>query len=160
MRKTVQALSLLLFTAFFALATYRLPDGFPADLYLRIDPLLGLNALLASREMIGRVLWSLILIGATLTVGRFFCAYVCPLGAAIDGFDFLFFRKVRRAVLRTDSTLRRWKYVLLILFFAAAATGVSLVYLVDPIALLTRFYTFLLYPLLITIINILLDLLR
>ena len=160
MRKTVQALSLLLFTAFFALATYRLPDWLPADLYLRIDPLLGLNALLASREMIGRVLWSLILIGATLAFGRFFCAYVCPLGAAIDGFDFLLFRKAKRAVLQTDSTLRRWKYVLLVLFFAAAATGVSLVYLMDPIALLTRFYAFLLYPLLMTINNILLDILR
>ena len=160
MRKIVQALSLLLFTAFFALATYRLPDWLPADLYLRIDPLLGFNALIASREMIGRVLWSLILIGATLAVGRFFCAYLCPLGAAIDGFDFLLFRKVKRAVLRTDSTLRRWKYVLLILFFTAAATGVSLVYFMDPIALLTRFYTFFLYPLLITIVNILLDIFR
>ncbi|MBU4370642.1 MAG: 4Fe-4S binding protein [Proteobacteria bacterium] len=160
MRKTVQALSLLIFTAFFLLATYRLPDWLPADLYLRIDPLLGLNALLASREMIGRVLWSLILIGATLAVGRFFCAYVCPLGAAIDGFDFLLFRKVRRAALRTDSTLRRWKYGLLVIFFAAAATGVSLVYFMDPIALLTRFYAFFLYPLLITVANILLDLLR
>ena len=49
---------------------------------------------------------------------------------------------------------------LLFLFLATAATGVSLVYLMDPIALLTRFYTFLLYPLLITIINLLLDLLR
>jgi len=160
MRKTIQALSLLLFTAFFALASYRLPDWLPADLYLRLDPLLGLNALLASREMIGRVLWSLILIGATLAAGRFFCAYICPLGAAIDGFDFLLFRKVRRAVLRTDSTLRRGKYALLIVFFAAAATGAALVYFMDPIALLTRFYAFFLYPLLLTIINLLLDILR
>ena len=160
MRKIIQALSLLLFTAFFVLATYRLPDWLPADLYLRIDPLLGLNSVLASREMISRALWSLILIGATLAFGRFFCAYVCPLGAAIDGFDFLLFRKVKRALLRNDSTLRRWKYAVLILFFAAAATGVSLVYFLDPIALLTRFYAFVLYPLVISITNILLDLLR
>ncbi|MEI7673594.1 MAG: 4Fe-4S binding protein, partial [Deltaproteobacteria bacterium] len=160
MRKTIQALSLLLFTISFALATYRLPDWFPADLYLRIDPLLGLSALIASREMIGRVLWSLILIGATLAVGRFFCGYVCPLGVAIDGFDFLLFRKLKRAILPNDASLRRWKYALLILFFAAAVTGVSLVYFLDPIALLTRFFTFLLYPLLMTIINMLLDLLR
>jgi len=160
MRKIIQALSLLLFTAFFVLATYRLPDWLPADLYLRIDPLLGLNAVLASREMIGRALWSLILIGATLAIGRFFCAYVCPLGALIDGFDFLLFRQIKRAILRNDSTLRRWKYAVLILFFAAAATGVSLVYFLDPIALLTRFYAFVLYPLVISITNILLDLLR
>ncbi len=160
MRKTIQALSLLLFTAFFVLATYRLPDWFPADMYLRIDPLLSLSALVASRELIGRALWSLILIGGTLAVGRFFCAYVCPLGAVIDGFDFLLFRKVKRAPLENDSGLRRWKYVVLVLFFAAAATGLSLVYFMDPIALLTRFYTFFLYPLLMTVVNILLDLLR
>jgi polyferredoxin len=160
MRKTIQALSLLLFTAFFILATYRLPDWLPADIYLRIDPLLGINAVIASREIIGRVLWSLVLIGATLVVGRFFCAYVCPLGAAIDGLDLLLFRKSRRPGLKTDSNLRRWKYVLLILIIAAALTGISLVYFLDPIAFLTRFYTFVLYPLVIAVLNLLLDLIR
>jgi len=160
MRKTIQALSLMLFTAFFLLATYRLPDWLPADLYLRIDPLLGINAVIASREIIARVLWSLVLIGATLAVGRFFCAYVCPLGATIDGLDFLFFRKGRRPELKADLGLRRWKYVLLILVIAAALTGVSLVYLLDPIALLTRFYTFVLHPLMIAVFNLLLDLIR
>ncbi len=107
MRKAVQALSLLLFTLLFILATYRLPEWLPADIYLRIDPLLGINAVIASREMIGRVLWSLVLIGATLAVGRFFCAYVCPLGAAIDGLDALLFRKLRRPGLKGESNLRK-----------------------------------------------------
>jgi MauM/NapG family ferredoxin protein len=160
MRKTVQALSLLLFTAFFLLADYRLPDWLPADLYLRIDPLLGINAVIASREIIGRVLWSLVLIGATLAVGRFFCAYVCPLGACLDGLDSLLFRKRRRPDQKTESSLRRWKYLLLILMIAAALTGVSLAYLLDPIALLTRFYTFVLHPLMIALLNLLLDLIR
>jgi polyferredoxin len=160
MKKTIQALSLLLFIALFLLATYRLPDWLPADIYLRIDPLLGINAALAAREIIPRVLWSLVLIGATLFVGRFFCAYVCPLGAAIDGLDFLFFRKIARPGLKQDSSLRRWKYLLLILIIAAALTGVSLVYFLDPIAFLTRFTTFVLYPLAVALLNLLLDLLR
>jgi hypothetical protein len=37
MKKRIQALSLLLFSAFFFLATYDLPDWFPADIYLRLD---------------------------------------------------------------------------------------------------------------------------
>ncbi|MDI6726696.1 MAG: 4Fe-4S binding protein [Smithellaceae bacterium] len=161
MRKYIQALSLLLFTLFFFLATYKLPQWFPADLYLRLDPLLGLNAVMASREIIDRVLWSLALVGATLLIGRFFCAYVCPLGAAIDGLDFLFFRKNKRRGLKRDEGLRRGKYFLLIIIIAAAALiGVSLVYLLDPIALLTRFYTFVLYPALIALLNLLLDLIR
>ena len=113
MRKTIQALSLLLFTALFLLATYRLPDWLPADIYLRIDPLLGITAVIASREFIVRVLWSLLLVGATLVVGRFFCAYVCPLGASIDFLDVLLFRKGKRRGLNTDTSLRRWKYYLL-----------------------------------------------
>jgi ferredoxin len=160
MKKTIQALSLFLFTAFFFLATYRLSDWFPADIYLRIDPLLGISAVIASREIIGRALWSLILIIATLLVGRFFCAYVCPMGAAIDGLDFLFFRKRSRPDLKAGTNLRRWKYFLLTVILTAALTGVSLVYLLDPIAFLTRFYTFVIYPLIIVLLNLLLDLLR
>ncbi len=160
MRKTVQAFSLLLFTALFILATYRLPDWLPADIYLRIDPLIGLGAIIASRELIVRALWSLILIGATLAVGRFFCAYVCPLGASLDFLDPLLFRKGGRRGPRTDSNLRRGKYSLLIVIITAAVAGVSLAYLIDPIALLTRFYTLVLYPLAIAVVNLLLDLLR
>jgi len=55
MRPFLQAVSLFLFTVFFLFATYKLPDWFPADLYLRLDPLLGLNAILAAREIIGRL---------------------------------------------------------------------------------------------------------
>ncbi|HSB06416.1 MAG TPA: 4Fe-4S dicluster domain-containing protein [Thermodesulfobacteriota bacterium] len=160
MKKSIQALSLLLFSGFFLLATYKLSDWFPADIYLRLDPLLGLNAVLAAKEVVGRVLWSLILIGATLVIGRFFCAYVCPMGACIDSLDFLFFRKIRRPFLRADASLRRVKYFLLVIFISAALAGLSIVYLMDPIALLTRFYTFVVYPLVITLMNLLLDLFR
>ena len=105
MKKYLQTLSLLLFTTFFFLANYTLPDWFPADIYLRINPLLGLNAIFASKEIIGRVLWSLLLVGATLIVGRFFCAFVCPMGACIDFVDRIVFQKMRRPNLKADSSL-------------------------------------------------------
>ncbi|MCE5264333.1 MAG: 4Fe-4S binding protein [Deltaproteobacteria bacterium] len=160
MRKAIQALSLLLFTALFALATYRLPEWLPADLYLRIDPLLGTDAAIAAREVVGRVLWSLLLIGATLVIGRFFCAYVCPLGAGLDGLDFLLFRKERRPGLKAGPGLHRVKYFLLVVILAAALVGVSWAYLLDPITLLTRFYTFVLYPLTVALLDLALDLIR
>ncbi len=160
MRTILQAFSLLLFTVLIFLATYKLPDGFPADIYLRLSPLLGLNAILSAREIIGRALWGLITVGATLLIGRFFCAYACPTGASIDLLDRLLFRKRKRGPLKAESTLRKIKYVLLILFLTAALAGLSLVFLMDPIAFLTRFYTFFLYPLTVTLTNLLLDLLR
>ena len=160
MRKAIQAASLAAFTALFVLATYRLPDWLPADLYLRIDPLLGIDALVSSRAFIGRALTALVLVGATLALGRFFCAYVCPLGVVLDGLDFTLFRKAGRAALKGEKGLRRLKYGLLVLIFAAALAGAGLAYLFDPIAFLTRVYTFFLYPLAVALANGVLDLFR
>jgi MauM/NapG family ferredoxin protein len=160
MRTIIQALSLLLFSTLFIFATYKLPNWLPADIYLRLDPLLGLNAVFAAREIIGRAFWALTTIGATLVIGRFFCAYVCPMGASIDFLDLLFFRKKKRQNLKAESSLRKVKYFLLVLFITAALTGLSLAFLMDPMSLLTRFYTFFIYPLATTLINLILDLLR
>jgi len=160
MRTFIQALSLLLFSTLFVFATYKLPDWLPADIYLRLDPLLGINAVFAEREVISRALWSLILIGGTLVVGRFFCAYVCPTGVSIDFLDFLFFRKKKRPSLKAETSFRKVKYFFLVIFVSAALTGLSLAFLMDPLALLTRFYTFFIYPLAITVINLIVDLLR
>jgi MauM/NapG family ferredoxin protein len=160
MRTILQALSLLLFSALFVFATYKLPNWLPADIYLRLDPLLGLNAIFAAREIIGRALWALVTIGATVVIGRFFCAYVCPMGVSIDFLDLLFFRKKKRPSLKFEVSLRKVKYFLLIIFITAAIVGLSLAFLMDPMALLTRFYTFFLYPFLTTLINLILDLVR
>jgi len=160
MRTFIQALSLLLFSTLFFLATYKLPDWLPADIYLRLDPLLGMNAVFAAREIISRALWSLITIGATLGIGRFFCAYVCPMGVSIDFLDLLFFRKKNRQGMKWEINLRRVKYYLLVIFIVAALIGLSVAFLMDPMSLLTRFYTFFIYPLVITLINLFLDLLR
>ncbi len=160
MRIAVQALSLLLFSILFLYADYKLPDWLPADVYLRLDPLLGWGAVLAGRELVNRAIWSLVLIGATLVIGRFFCGYVCPLGAVIDFLDTLFFRKKPRQALKAEASWRKVKFWVLILFLSAAAAGLSLAYLMDPLALLTRFYTFVLFPLVISLLNLLLDVVR
>jgi MauM/NapG family ferredoxin protein len=160
MRAVVQALSLVLFTVLFALANYRLPDWLPADVYLRLDPLLGLSAILAGRAWVDRALWGLVLLVATILAGRFFCSYVCPLGAILDFLDPVLFRRAKRRTLEFDPKLRDVKYVVLILFVAAAMVGSSLVYLLDPISLLTRTYTFALFPPFVGLVNILLDAIR
>lgn len=161
MRTLIQAVSLFVFSLlFFVFANYKLPEWIPADIYLRLDPLLGLSAVLAGREIIGRALWSLLLIGATLAAGRFFCAYLCPMGAAIDFLDPVFWHKKVRSSLKKDLIWRRVKFFFLILFLSSSVAGLTLAYLLDPLPFLTRFYTFFLYPVVITLINLFLDLFR
>jgi len=160
MRIFVQASSLLLFTALFYLATYKLPDWLLADVYLRLDPLLGLTSILAGKEIIGRTLWSLMIVGTTLVIGRFFCGYVCPMGVVIDFSHSLIWGRQKISPLKNETIFRKTKYFLLFAFLIAALAGISLSYFMDPLPLLTRFYTFVLYPLAITLINFFLDLMR
>jgi len=157
MRAASQAVSLALFTLLFALANYRLPDWLPADIYLRLDPLLGLSAMVAGRVWVPRVVWGLALLVATVLIGRFFCSHICPLGAVLDFLDPVLFRRVKRRTLDSDRRLRNIKYVLLILCIAAALAGSSLVYLLDPISLLTRTYTLALFPPFVGAVNLALD---
>jgi MauM/NapG family ferredoxin protein len=82
------------------------------------------------------------------------------MGASIDLLDLLFFRKKKRSGLKAEASFRKAKLFLLIIFVTAALTGLSLAFLMDPLALLTRFYTFFIYPLVITLINLILDVLR
>ena len=112
MRTFFQALSLVFFTALFAFANYRLPEWLPADVYLRLDPLLGLSAVLAGKEVIRRALWSLIVLGTTLFIGRFFCAYICPMGATLDFLDLLSSRQKIRQGLKGEVRWRKVKFFL------------------------------------------------
>ncbi len=160
MRTAIQGLSLALFTVLFALANYRLPDWLPADIYLRLDALLGLSAVLAGRAWVGRAAWGLVLLAATVLVGRIFCSHVCPLGAILDFLDRPLFRRAKRRTLVSDPVLRRVKYVVLIVFVAAALVGSSLVHFLDPISLLTRTYTFVMFPAFVGLVNAALDAIR
>jgi MauM/NapG family ferredoxin protein len=160
MRAFFQGVSLFIFTLLFILATYKLPEWLPADVYLRLDPLVGLSALFAAKRIIHHSLVFLLLIGATLAFGRFFCGYACPMGAAIDFLRPLFGPPRNPPDGKSRIPLVRVKFFLLILFLSAAVAGLSLTYLLDPLPLLTRFYTFFLYPLVVTVINLMLDWLR
>jgi MauM/NapG family ferredoxin protein len=160
MRRFIQALSFSLFVLLFVLADYRLASWFPVDLYLRLDPLLGLTAILAQKEMISRAVWSLLIVGATVGIGRFFCGYVCPMGTALDFVDASLLRKKARPGLKNEGIWRQAKYFSLVFLLSSAFAGLILTHFLDPLALLTRFFTFFLYPLVVALINFSLDLFR
>ncbi|MFA5027510.1 MAG: 4Fe-4S binding protein [Candidatus Methylomirabilota bacterium] len=160
MRTAIQAGSLLAFVGLFALANVRLPEWLPVDLYLRLDPLLLLGAVVAERAWIARALWALPLLVATLLFGRFFCGYLCPLGAILDFFDPLFHGGRRRRPPAPEAAWRQVRFALLAVIGAAALGGLSLAYLLDPIALLTRTFTYVFAPAAAVIANLGLDLVR
>jgi len=155
-RRIIQLLFLGFFIYLFFSARYPLTSFIPVDLFLRADPLVALITSLASRELVPHLLLPAGLLLLTLVLGRFFCGYLCPLGTVLD----LSSRLFSRARLRFAERLRNLKVYLLIGLVAAALAGANLAYLFDPISILTRTCTILVYPLTVLFANLSLDVLR
>ena len=73
----------------------------------------------------------------TLLLGRFFCGWVCPLGALNQFFTWLGSRRGQRLIPVARKPLRL-KYLLFIALLAASLFTVQLLGWLDPFSLLTR----------------------
>jgi len=135
LRQVTQYLGLALFL--YLLLGTRVDGGtfLPIDTFFRLDPLVALIAMIASRLFIAGLLWSLLTIGLTLIVGRAWCGWLCPLGTVLDMF------RLRRTLGNGPYISPKWrslKYVLLFIIVAAALFGNQTLMFLDPITLLTR----------------------
>ncbi|MDO8588259.1 MAG: 4Fe-4S binding protein [Armatimonadota bacterium] len=149
LRRIIQSVFLLWFVFLFLSTIGRSdPQGnmtpmsrAPVDFFLRIDPLIGATAMLAARKIITiSLLYALPIVVLTIVFGRFFCGWICPLGAILDAADHAFWRK-RRKVL-PDMRYKKLKYYVLIAVAVTALFSAQIAYLFDPISLLTRAFTF------------------
>ncbi len=149
MKKTSARISqvafLLLFLALFVQTEYRGHDEINAavNAFFRADPLVLVSYLLASKSWTWLLLPAVLMVVATLILGRFFCGWICPLGTVLD---LLTPKKRRRLPIR--ALKGNLKYWLLLPIMSASLFNLNLSGLLDPIAILLRGLTFFLYPLL------------
>ena len=145
LRITSQVTCLAGFLWLFLQTEYRGVDElpYPVSLLFRIDPLAALADFLAPGDFGWALLWpALLLLVLTAIVGRFFCGWICPLGATLDGLGKL----VGRGQKRMSAPWRRMKYFLLISLTISALFGVQLFGLLDPLSIFLRTLTFSIYP--------------
>lgn len=144
--KNLRVVSQLVFlAAFFVLlwqARYPLEGPIPMDLFLRIDPLLGVLLSLAARVLLLSFAVSLIIIALSLVFGRAFCGWVCPMGATLDIADRLLHSQPKGAKVKT----RWWKYAILTVVLVAALLSYQGTWLLDPLVLLDRTATAVVLP--------------
>ena len=137
-RRLVRTISLVLFLGLLVTAVYAITPGPAVDIFLRLDPVLTLGTALSARTLSWILVPSLVVVLVTLMAGRIFCGYVCPMGVTLDGANRCLGPRVK------GRNLPLWlpsaKYLVLIFILAAAACGVSLVFLAAPLPLITRFY--------------------
>jgi MauM/NapG family ferredoxin protein len=110
----------------------------PVERFFHFDPLLGLTTLLASKMFYKAFLWALLPLVVTFLFGRYVCGWICPLGAVLQFFSFLF----KRAKLHTPSLsggrLLSMKYAILAAILAASAFALDLAGYMDPLSFLCR----------------------
>ena len=140
-RQAVQALSFCLFVALVVYTTWEAGSALQADAILRLDPLAALAAMLASRRWLARFIPALVVMGATLILGRFWCGWLCPLGTLLDWLP-------GRAQRKTTAPLswRAVKYSLLFLILFAALWGNLTLLILDPLTIFVRSVSTLVLP--------------
>ncbi|HUS80786.1 MAG TPA: 4Fe-4S binding protein [Armatimonadota bacterium] len=134
-RRAVQLIALAAFiaTMFTAVGPQPRPHGEP---FLRLDPLAALTAALSpAHTALAVLLPAAALLLFTGLFGRFFCGWLCPLGTSIDLTDHLLLRRVRK---RDHLNRPSLKYYILAATLVATALGARMVWLADPIPLLSR----------------------
>jgi MauM/NapG family ferredoxin protein len=149
LRRLSQVLVFLVFVFLFLGTEYKDNDVLPyaVNVFLRLDPLVAGAAMLSSRALINLVWPALVVVGLTLILGRFFCGWVCPLGAVLDFTDAAVFRKPRRGKGPTVPVgWRRYKYFILLFLAASSLFTLQLVFLFDPISILIRSFTAAVFP--------------
>jgi len=115
--------------------------GWPINWFLTLDPLTALATLLSTHTFYAPFLWVLPVVILAALLGRFFCGFVCPLGALnqltgwISG---LRPPRLRLAQANAHHRLQGFKYVILTFLLILAAFGSVQTGLLDPLPLLHR----------------------
>src|SRR5512133_409839 len=146
LRRTSQLLIFALFVFLFLQTEYKDNDVLPyaVNIFLRLDPLVAAAVTLASRTLILLVWPALLVVLLTLLFGRFFCGWVCSLGAPLDFTSWL--RGKRRRPRNLSPRLKQLKYLLLLAVPSSALFTLHLVYLFHPISLQIRSFTVAVFP--------------
>jgi ferredoxin-type protein NapF len=153
LRRTIQALSFIFLLYLIIHTAFPLELKIPVDLYLRLDPFIGVITILTKKGVILRMLPAFGVLLLVSIFGNFFCGWFCPMGATIDFFDRILFREKKRTKDFSDQPLRRLRYGVFIFSIAAGLLAWQVMYILDPISLITRTLVISFYPPLIFVFN-------
>lgn len=148
-RRAVQTGCLLLYLWLFLVVSWPyaarfssqvLPDKewLPAEIFLWLDPLVGLSTALAARAWNVALIGMAVILATSLVLPRGFCGYLCPLGTVIDLFDVFLRRCLPTRKARSAHGWTNVRFYVLAAVLAAGLGGVLLSGFVAAIPVLTR----------------------
>jgi polyferredoxin len=143
-RQLSQILCFILFLFLFIKTDYSGEDNIPyaVNILFRIDPFLAASVSLATKTLISMMWPSLIFIGLTFFLGRFFCGWICPMGALLDSIHG-FTPHINQGYKTRYHSL---KYYLLGFLLIASFFGLPAAGYLDPFSILVRSLALSVYP--------------
>ncbi|MCK5861185.1 MAG: 4Fe-4S binding protein [Candidatus Hydrogenedentes bacterium] len=107
--------------------------------FFDFDPLVALATWMSTHTLAATSLLSLVTVVLTLTLGRIFCGWICPLGAVHN--IMTWFNRKQHRKRESRSSWQRMKYALLLSLLVMALSGVHWIGIFDPMSLLYRSLT-------------------
>ncbi|MDN3514714.1 MAG: 4Fe-4S dicluster domain-containing protein [Candidatus Brocadia sp.] len=123
-----------------------------ANVFLRMSPLSAIGAMMAAKVFILKYWPALAVLLLTIPFGRFFCAWICPLGTTIDITD----RSLigfRRKSQKTIYDGRKFKYYLLAFLLFSLLFTQQCAGWFDPLSIATSVYSISIHPYVVNFIN-------
>lgn len=167
-RRLAQIFFFLLFVWLIWSATFERLQGYPVSVFHEYNPLIAITTALATHSLHRALVGAMLVLAATMLLGRVFCGWVCPIGALhqLTGWLFgpgnnLFSRVWNRllgrsvqsgASVRLKMAANRYrslftlKYYLLIFLLVSALFGSIQVGWLDPLCLFARSLSLALFP--------------
>ncbi len=138
MRRFSQVFFLCLFVYIIWSTTYPLRGFLPAGTFFTLDPLIMAATSLSERLLLPGLAVSASMLLLTLVFGRFFCGWVCPLGACIDTVG-IFNRKKSDVSDVRNRRIRPVKFYILLAIVVCAAYAAQVAWVFDPTVIMARF---------------------
>ncbi len=129
------------------------------NIFLRLSPLSAIGAMVAAKEFIIQYWPAIILLIASVFLGRFFCGWMCPLGTTLDVTDKLL-KAQRKRISYKIYDGKRLKYYFLAFLLLSLFVGYQMVGWFDPLSIATNAYTIVIHPYFVFLINSFFDYLR
>jgi len=143
-RIATQGLFLLTFLWLFLQTESKGADelGYPVKIFLDADPLIFITTILSGHAWFNAFFLAILVIVATIILGRVFCGWICPLGTLNNMVGALEKR-------RSPKAPRNWhwlKYCLLIFLITMSLFSLQFTGVFDPVSLLIRSLSLSVYP--------------
>ncbi|MCF6149497.1 MAG: 4Fe-4S dicluster domain-containing protein [Candidatus Kuenenia sp.] len=144
-RRVIQFISFSLFLYLLLFLDPLTERDASVNVFLRMSPLSAIGAMMAARKFIFNYWPAFLILFLTIPFGRYFCAWICPLGTTIDITDGFFagFRKYARKSVYDG---RRIKYYLLAFLLLSLLLGLQCAGWFDPLSIATSVFAMSIHP--------------